>query len=369
MHRRAFLDAAGRTAAITMAAGVLARTAYVRADSQPKKIKVGQIGTAHAHASGKMAALRKLSDDYEVIGIAESDPARRAAAQRQAAYQGLRWMSEEELLDTPGLQAVAVETAVRDLIPVASRCIDAGMHLHLDKPAGPSLPAFRELMDEAARGRLTVQIGYMFRNNPAFQFCFQAVREGWLGQVFEIHAVISKKSGDAARQEVAEFPGGTMFELGCHLIDATVAVMGPPRQVTPFVRASRPDEDRLADNMLAVLEYPQATCTVRSTLIEVAGEQRRQFVVCGTEGTIDIRPLEPPALRLALDAPRDAFRRGYQDVPMAPMPGRYDDQLLELARIVRGEIEHPYPPAHDLAVHETILRASGMTCEQRVRPW
>jgi hypothetical protein len=45
---------------------------------------------------------------------------------------------------------------------------------------------------------------------------------------------------------------------------------------------------------------------------------------------------------------------------MPKMAGRYDDQLIELARAIRGEIESPYSRSHDLAVHETILRASGM---------
>ena len=232
--------------------------------------------------------------------------------------------------------------------------------MHLDKPAGASLPAFKKLLDEATRKKLTIQMGYMFRNNPAFQFCFRAVREGWLGEVFEMHAVISKKSPANQRRPLAEFAGGTMFELGCHVINATVAVMGKPERVTPFLRRTRPDLDNLADNTLAVLEYPKATCTVRSSLVEVEGGQRRQFVVCGDKGTIDIRPLEPPTLLLALEQPRDPFRRGYQEVPMPKMPGRYDDQLAELAKIIRGEMEHPYPPAHDLAVQETVLLASGM---------
>jgi predicted dehydrogenase len=360
MRRRDFLWAAAQTAAAGAVAGSIAPSRQVCAGAAPTRIKVGQIGTAHAHASGKMDALRKLTEHYEVVGVVEPDPALRAAAQRQTAYRDLRWLTEAELLNTPGLQAVAVETAVRELVPTAARCVEAGMHLHLDKPAGPSLPAFKRLLDEAARKKLTVQLGYMFRNNPAFQFCFRAVREGWLGDVFELHAVISKKNPADQRRPLAEFAGGTMFELGCHLIDATVAVMGRPERVTPFVRRTRPDLDNLADNTLAVLEYPQATCCVRSSLVEVEGGQRRQFVVCGDQGTIDIRPLEPPALRLALEQLRDAFRPGYQEVSLPKMPGRYDDQLAELAKIIRGEIEHPYPPAHDLAVHETVLRASGM---------
>jgi predicted dehydrogenase len=151
-----------------------------------------------------------------------------------------------------------------------------------------------------------------------------------------------------------------MFELGCHLIDAAVAVLGKPEAVASYLRRTRSGRDSLADNTLAVLEYPKATCTVRSALIEVEGNRRRQFVVCGTEGTIDIRPLEPPKLLLALSRARDGFKRGYQEVRLPAMPGRYDDQLAELARIIRGQQQNRYPPEHDLAVHETLLRASDM---------
>jgi predicted dehydrogenase len=364
IRRRQFIETAG-PAALGLAASVgwhgrLASAAETPGHEAKRRVKVGQIGTAHAHASGKMSTLRKLRDDYEVVGVVEPDAERRQRAESHTAYRGLTWMTEEQLLGTDGLEAVAVETAVKDLVPTAARCVAAGMHLHLDKPAGQSLGAFKAVLDEAARRKLTVQMGYMFRNNPAFQFCFRAVREGWLGQVFELHGVMSKMVGESARQRLAEFPGGTMFELGCHLIDAMVAALGKPERATPYVRRTRPDQDDLSDNMLAVFEYPKATATIRSAVVEVEGFRRRQFVVCGDRGTVDIRPLEPPRLLLALAEPRDGFERGYQEVELPAMPGRYDEQLAELARIIRGEIESPYPPSNDLAVHEAILLASGL---------
>jgi predicted dehydrogenase len=360
-ERRRFLKTAG---AATLGPLLAMPATGLASEPSRRKIKIGQIGTGHAHASGKMAALRRLTSDYEVIGIVEPNEQLRATNAGQGAYRGLKWMTEEQLLGAPGLEVVAVETCVPDLIATATRCIDAGMHLHLDKPAGTSLAAFRRLLHAATAKGLTVQMGYMLRNNPAFQLAFQAVREGWLGNVFETDAVMSKFVGDRRRQEWLEMPGGTMFELGCHVIDATVAAMnGKPDRVTSFPRRTRPDQDNLADNMLAVLEYPRATCTVRSAIVELDGTRRRQFVVCGEHGTVDIRPLEPPQMLLALDPPRATFHRGYQEVSLRKMPGRYDDQLVELAQIVRGEIENPYPPAHDLAVHETILRASGMAVD------
>ena len=143
-------------------------------------------------------------------------------------------MTEEQLLNTKGLAVVAVETDVRDLVPTAARCIAAGMHLHLDKPGGESLAPFKKLLDEAGRRSLTVQMGYMYRNNPAIQFCLRAVREGWLGQVFEVHGVMSKQQPLAYRQWLAQFRGGTMYIFGCHLIDVVVSMLGKPDRVTPY---------------------------------------------------------------------------------------------------------------------------------------
>ena len=348
--RRDFLRASA-------AATVLARHA---AWAKPEKIRIGQIGTGHAHASGKMEAAR-ASEDFEVVGVVEPDPQRRATAEKSRPYAGVPWMTEEQLLHVPGLQAVAVETEVKDLLATAARCIAAGQHIHLDKPAGQSLPDFRRLLDESARRKLTVQMGYMFRYNAAFQLCFQMLRDGWLGDVFSIDTVMSKALGASERKGLLPYRGGSMFELGCHVIDAAIHIMGRPVKVTAHNRSSSSLGDGLADNQLAVLEYPKATVTVRSALVEIDGGARRQFVVCGTRGTFDIRPLEPPQARLALDAARGEYKKGYQDVSFPKGGGRYDAGFTDLAKVIRGEKEHGFPPEHDLAVQETVLLASGMS--------
>ena len=356
-QRRAFLKTAGGAVA-----GLVAAPHVLPGAPATRRIKIGQIGTGHGHAAGKMETLRKLADDYEVVGIVEPDPKLRHEAEKKGAFRGLKWMSEEQLLDTPGLEAVAVETRNPQLVATAARCVAAGKHLHLDKPAGVSLSRYKQLLDDAQRRHLTIQMGFMFRYNPGFQLCFRAAREGWLGDVFEIDGVISKGVSPGRRAFVAGFPGGTMFELGCHLIDAMVTIMGRPDKVTPYVRRTRPEDD-FADNQLAVFEYPDAICTIRSAVIEFQGERRRQFTVCGDKGTVDMKPLEPPRLLLALAEPRGDYRRGYQEVKLPPMPGRYDDQLRDLARILRGEKQHDYTPAHDLLVCELTLRAAGLPLE------
>ncbi len=358
LSRRDFLRAS-TAAGLTAGAWAALKTSSAQTGAKPPKIRIGQIGTAHAHAAGKMDTLRH-SDEFEVVGIVEPDPQRRAAVEKTQTYAGLPWVNERHLLNTPDLQAVAVETDVKDLVPTAARCIAAGKHVHLDKPAGESLAAFKRLLDDAARRKLTVQMGYMLRYNPAFQLCFQLVRDGSLGDVFSIDATMSKVIGAAERKPLLPYRGGGMFELGGHIIDPVINIMGRPTKVTACSRHCSPLDDGLADNQLAVLEYPKATVTVRVALVEIEGGARRQFVVCGTKGTFDIRPLEPPQARLALDAPRGGFKKGYQDVKFARGGGRYDGDFADLAKVIRGEKAFGFSASHDLAVEETLLLASGM---------
>ena len=363
MCRREFLGHGCKIASSGFGFAGLAALAESRrtyAAKPNRTIRIGQIGTAHPHARGKIETLRKLSDLYEVVGIVEPDAKRRKEVENRSAYKGLNWMTEEQLLNAERLKAVAVETSTHDLVPAAMRCVDAGMHVHLDKPPGESLSAFEKLLNEAARRKLTVQLGYMFRYNPAFKFCFRAVREGWLGEIFELHGVISKKISVSSRKSWLEYTGGTMENLGSHLIDALVTVLGKPQKITAYVRHTRPEQDNLKDNQLAVFEYPKATATIRSSVVEVEGGKRRQFVVCGDRGTVDIRPLEPPKLKLALAEAHGQYKKGYQEVELPVMPGRYDEQLIDFAQMVRGEKTSEYTAAHDLAVHEAVLRASGL---------
>ena len=354
--RRDFLRSTG-IAGIVLSAG--APFSPLRAQTPGGRIRIGQIGTVHAHAGGKMEAIRK-SQEFEVVGVVEPDPARRAAAEKSRSFAGLRWMTEEELLSARGLAAVAVETAVKDLVPTAARCVAAGMHVHLDKPAGESLRAFKALLDEAGARKLTVQMGYMLRYNPAFQLCVQLVRDGTLGEVFSVDASMSKVIGAPERAKLLAYRGGAMFELGCHVIDAVISVLGRPGKVTAYNRSSSPFADGLADNQLAVLEYPKATAVVRSALVEIDGGARRQFAVCGAKGTLDIRPIEPPEARLTLDAPHGDYKKGWQTPAFPKSAGRYDGEFADLAKVIRGETEFAFSREHDLATHETILLASGL---------
>lgn len=330
------------------------------------RIKVGQLGIGHNHGAEIMTAMRRLPEDFDVVGVVEPDAAWRARRGGLEAYAGLPWLTEAELFAIPGLQAVTVETDGFDLVPTALRAAERGLHIHLDKPGGEAMPPFARLVEECGSRNRALQMGYMYRYNPAVRFMLRAARAGWLGDIFRFDAVMNRHDGDVYRQWLAGFRGGAFYVFGGHLLDLAVLFLGAPERVASFQTKTR--GDALFDSGLAVLTYPRATAAVRAAVTEVDGMKHRRLIVCGTKGTAEVCPLEPPAerytqdaltVRLTLAEGNEAFAAGTHDVPTGPMEGRYEPQMREFARIVRDEIENPYPLAHERLVQQTLLAAAG----------
>ncbi len=109
--RRDVLQLLGSTA-LASVIGNMTSTSANADDALRSPIKLGQIGVGHAHAS-KLSVYRN-SPDYEVVGIVEPNEERRNRVQSQPAFRDLPWLTQDQLLNTSGLQAVLVETEVRD---------------------------------------------------------------------------------------------------------------------------------------------------------------------------------------------------------------------------------------------------------------
>ena len=336
-----------------------------------ERIRIGQIGICHEHAEGKMNTLRRMPDIFEIVGVVDdrSTTAPKFAGGNLEPYSGLKWMTEEELIAAPGLRAVTVETPNTDLVTAALRCMEKGLAMHMDKPAGEDadLAAFRKLLSGCKEKRLPFQMGYMFRNNAAMQFCVKAHKLGWLGEIFEIQAGMSHDYGGEKYQDyIAKFKGGIMFNLGCHFIDFIVRLMGRPRKITPFLKSAPGYPGSVRNNCLAVLEYPHATAAVRACSREVRGGSHRRLTVCGTKGSIELSPIErfdgrPLEMRLTLLEGNEEYEAGEHTLNMGIKQDRYEDQLMELAKIIRGEMENPCAYEHDLLVQEAVLAASAYT--------
>ena len=80
-------------------------------------------------------------------------------------YADLARMSVNEIIEKSDL--VLIESDVWDLIKYGKMAIDAGKHIHLDKPAGGTLEDFEELSKEAKRQGIRIILDGVFSHTGA----------------------------------------------------------------------------------------------------------------------------------------------------------------------------------------------------------
>jgi len=326
-----------------------------------KKIKIGQIGIGHNHAEGKIMAIQKFPELFEVIGYAEENEEWIKNRGKFDCYKDLPRLTTEEIIEKS--DAVLVECDVWNLTKVAKRCIDAGKHVHIDKPASGTLLEFEELLNCAKKQNLVVQMGYMYRYNYALNKCFEMINSGELGEIYQIDAEMSTYHSSEYRNWLKHFKGGSMYIFGCHLIDLVIQILGEPKNVHSFIKQTGYDGVYSDDNCFAILEYDKAIAKITNLSVEVNGWGMRRFAVMGSKGTVEIKPIENNVEMTVSTI--DYAKYPYEDmkktvdVQDVPQPSRYDDMIKDFYKSITGEIENPFSYEHEYMVQKTLCKIVG----------
>ena len=263
----------------------LAAPPTLRAAEPTRRLKAGFLGGAHSHAAEKWRLVRE-SADFELVGMAEES----AAVRTQYEKQGAKFLTAAALVAASDV--VFVESAVADHARHAKQVLAAGRHAHVEKPPADNLADLEEMVRLARQHKVVMQVGYMWRHHPGFAAIFNAVRKGWLGEVYLVRGMIGNQLAAERRPEWAQFKGGGLFELGSHLIDALIRLLAEPVSVTPFLRKDGAFADDLKDNNLVVFQFPKATGLVLNSNLQPNSGRHRVFEVFGTNGSATLRPIE-----------------------------------------------------------------------------
>ena len=326
-----------------------------------KKIKIGQIGIGHNHGEAKMKAARKFPELFEIVGYAEENERWIEKRGANKGYEGLPRMSVEEVIARS--DAILVESDVWDLTKYAKMCVDAGKHMHMDKPASGTLEEYKYVLDTAKEKNLVVQLGYMYRYNPAVLQCFEHIKNGDLGEIYSINAEMSTFHKPEYKKWLTNFGGGIMYILGSHLVDLIVYMMGEPKKITSYLKHTGLDGVDFEDNNLAVLEYDKALARIFISSVEVNGFGRRQLMVSGSKGTVNICPLERPMTMTYSDTTiADAT---YEDRKQIftfednTASGRYNEMMKDFYSYIMGTKQNPFSYEHDYLVQKVLSEIVG----------
>ncbi len=110
--------------------------------------------------------------------------------------------------------------------------LEAGAHVICEKPLATSVAEAKEMFDAARRNGRVLMAAQNFRFKPETRVIKTAVEAGELGEIYFAEAIATRRLGIPTwgefHQKSRSF-GGSMLDIGVHMLDQTLWLMGNPR--------------------------------------------------------------------------------------------------------------------------------------------
>jgi predicted dehydrogenase len=156
----------------------------------------------------------------------------------------------ETLLERPDVQVVDCCAPTGDHARIALAALAAGKALFCEKPLAANPADGQAIVDAARAAGLVGGINFHFRQIPALQEARRRVEAGLLGEVRAFHLRYYRASNLRADRALTwRFAGpgsGVLADLGSHMLDLTLHLLGPVAAVhgrTRTIVGERPGPD------------------------------------------------------------------------------------------------------------------------------
>ncbi len=188
-----------------------------------------------------------------------------AAGEQVGIPTAARYRDYEAVLARDDVDLITIATPNSSHEPIAIAALQAGKHVSCEKPLALSLAGAQRMAAAGeAAGRVTA-VNYRYRWIPAARYLKELVESGDVGAVRQIFlnyfnaSVVDPSSPLQWRQTRAE-GGGVLGDIGSHLIDLSLWLLGPIARVRCDLRTFTRERPTASDEIALVDVDDAATC-------------------------------------------------------------------------------------------------------------
>lgn len=315
----------------------------------------------------------EAAEGVELAGVVTRSEERRAHVAQDCP--GLPVYDSLAALLESGVDALTITTPPQTRSTLVLEALASGVHVVADKPFAPTADEAQRLVEAAEEAGVILNVFHNRRWDADIRSLAALVAAGRLGDVWRVH---SRMDQDAPGLLEAGPHGGLLRDLGSHLVDQMIWLLGPVRAVTAHLDWTDLREGRTDVGFVIDLQHESGARSYveASKLNHVAQRAIRAY---GTEGyyrasSSDVqaqalfagkRPADTP------DAwgyePRSHWGRLCTSAGEAPVPseqGRYHDFYQQFGAAVRGEGPEPVPGYEGVRTL-AVLDAARSSAEKR----
>lgn len=198
------------------------------------KIRVGFIGLnpdSHWAATAHFPALKSLSNDFEVVGVANTsfESAKRTAETLQLPHA---FENAQALIQSPKIDLVVVTVKVPYHFNLVKAALEAGKHVYCEHPLGNGLEESKELARIAKEKGVVAVVGTQMVVAPEITYLQKLIQDGYVGKVLSTTLIGS--GGNWSNETIKEYyylfdkaNGATMLTIPLgHTLAGLTKVLG-----------------------------------------------------------------------------------------------------------------------------------------------
>jgi scyllo-inositol 2-dehydrogenase (NADP+) len=242
-------------------------------------IRVGLVGFGMA---GRVfhAPLISSVEGLELAAVVE-----RNSDHAEGRYPGVKvHRTVDELLADPSIKLVVVATPNAAHFEIALRALEAAKNVVVDKPVAITSQEIAQLLELAGGIGLQCIPFHNRRWDSDFRTIQKVLQEKAVGTLVHFESTFDRWRPGPSTRIWKDDPeqGGTLLDLGTHLVDQALCLFGPPESVGAEVRHER-EGDGGNDSFTIRLHYfTNVTVTVSAN--SLASLARPRFHLRGTKG-------------------------------------------------------------------------------------
>lgn len=310
-----------------------------------RPVRIAVIGCGLIATRTHMPAYIETPDaELTAVASGHRENAEAAAARFNVPHVFDNW---QEAVADPAIDAIDICTPNSLHAPIAIAAARAGKHVIVEKPMATTLADADAMLRAARNNDVTLMVAHNLRFEPVYRAIHDVVHAGTIGRPLTARATFMHSGPDDAwgatspwfwQQDQAG--GGSLLDLGIHIIDILRWVVGRPVVDVTAMTARLVKPTAADDNAMLILRFEGGLLASAQSSWFARPVPDRTLVVHGELGSVAIGPSrsEPVVIRLARDG------RPTRIVP--ELPAALGNPFQHFVRVIQGA-EAPQLTAED----------------------
>jgi len=273
----------------------------------------------------------------EIVACADMNP---DAAKAGAEYAGIEAMTVDELLANPGIEVVLNLTPPQAHTEINLRALDAGKHVHTEKPLAINRDDGKKTVDLAREKGLMLGCAPDTFLGGGLQTCRKLIDDGEIGRPVAGTAFMMCHGHENWHPNPGFLylrGGGPMFDLGPYYVTALVNLLGPVKRVSASTaitfkeriatckeQAGKKLPVEVPTHVAGTLDFESGALVTIVMSFDVWRHSHRPIEVHGELGSMQVP--DPNTFR----GPVHIYKPGYDGWREVPLSHGYTDNMRSI---------------------------------------